>query len=493
MMFLNFFSDLNATDKVFFSVIIGALLIILIWFIVGKILNNIANKKVKEAKSNLENINNSIKDDNTVKSKENVSTHVELTEKETVESSLIAKSQEAKTEVEATEKAESKVEEDAEAESEVQEEVETEPEVEEEAEAESKVQEEVEAEPKVEEEAKAESEVQEEVETESKVEEDAETESEVQEEVETEPEVEDVVEAESKTQEEVKNKDFVTLPLENEERPVDDAQDLDEKETESVENQVQEHLTIKPEIEVEEKKGRSYNGKYEVYQVAGGYAYHLKASNGEILVVSETFSTREGVIKAIDVVKKNLETGTIRFFSDKKGKFKFKLVSKNYRVLLISSNYPTEKSAIRASESFKKFAMKADIVDIELVDTESKKATIINIQSRDSKPGGKFHIEKFNGEYSWDLKASNGQILCQADGYTTKAGCLNSIESFKKNVTDGVFKCVKDKTGRYCYKLYTQNGRVCVVGESYTTKSSAESAANSVVAFYQLADIVEIK
>ena len=35
--------------------------------------------------------------------------------------------------------------------------------------------------------------------------------------------------------------------------------------------------------------------------------------------------------------------------------------------------------------------------------------------------------------------------------------------------------------------------RVCVVGESYTTKSSAESAANSVVAFYQLADIVEIK
>ena len=513
MMFLNFFSDLNATDKVFFSVIIGALLIILIWFIVGKILNNIANKKVKEAKSNLENINNSIKDDNTVKSKENVSTHVELTEKETVESSLIAKSQEAKTEVEATEKAESKVEEDAEAESEVQEEVETEPEVEEEAEAESKVQEEVETEPEVEEEAEAESKVQEEVEaepeveeeaeteskvqeeveTEPKVEEEAETESKVQEEVEAEPEVEKDAEAESKTQEEAKNKDFVTLPLENEERPVDDAQNLDEKETESVENQVQEHLTIKPEIEVEEKKGRSYNGKYEVYQVAGGYAYHLKASNGEILVVSETFSTREGVIKAIDVVKKNLETGTIRFFSDKKGKFKFKLVSKNYRVLLISSNYPTEKSAIRASESFKKFAMKADIVDIELVDTESKKATIISIQSRDSKPGGKFHIEKFNGEYSWDLKASNGQILCQADGYTTKAGCLNSIESFKKNVTDGVFKCVKDKTGRYCYKLYTQNGRVCVVGESYTTKSSAESAANSVVAFYQLADIVEIK
>ena len=250
---------------------------------------------------------------------------------------------------------------------------------------------------------------------------------------------------------------------------------------------------IKPQVQTEEKKGRNYNGKYEIYQVAGGYAYHLKASNGEILVVSETFSTREGAVKAIDVVKKNLETGTIKFFSDKKGKFKFKLVSKNYRVLLISSNYPTDKGATRASESFKKFAVKADIVDIELVDAEAKTATVIQIQNKENKTGGKYHIEKYNGEYSCDLKASNGQILCQADGYTTKSGCLNSIESFKKSVQEGVFKCVKDKTGRYCFKLYSTTGRICLVGESYTSRSSAESAANSVAAFSQLAEIVEIK
>ena len=63
-MFLNFFSDLNTTDKVFFAVIIGSLLLVLIWFIIGKILNNMADKKAKEAKNNLENINNEIKDDN---------------------------------------------------------------------------------------------------------------------------------------------------------------------------------------------------------------------------------------------------------------------------------------------------------------------------------------------------------------------------------------------------------------------------------------------
>ncbi len=256
---------------------------------------------------------------------------------------------------------------------------------------------------------------------------------------------------------------------------------------EAKENNIQKHIVVPT------KKGRTYNGKYEIFQVADGYAYCLKASNGEVLVTSETYISREGVIKAIDAVKRNLETGEVRIFADKRGKYKFKLVSKNYRVLAISSTYSVEKSAVRASESFKKFALKADIVDIEVLDNDFESATIIEIINDEDKKGGRFVIEKFDGEYSWDLKASNGQILCQAEGYTSKAGCMYSIETFKKNVKLGVFKCIKDKSSRYCYKLYTPNGRVIAIGESYPTKASAEAAANSVVAFYNLAEIEEIK
>ena len=242
----------------------------------------------------------------------------------------------------------------------------------------------------------------------------------------------------------------------------------------------------------EAPKGRSYNGKYEVYEIGDGYQYNLKASNGEILFVSEVYTSREGISKAIDALKKNVENGEIRISKDKKGLFKFKLVAKNHRVLAISSTYTQEKSAVRASESFKSFAIKADIVDIEFEDADVKTATEIKIVSRENKQGGKFEIEKFEGEYSWDLKASNGQILCQAEGYTSKSGVMNSIDSFKKNAKEGTFKCVKDKNNNYCYKLYTPSGRVCAVGESYPTKTSAESAANSVVSFYQDAEIVEI-
>lgn len=245
-------------------------------------------------------------------------------------------------------------------------------------------------------------------------------------------------------------------------------------------------------MEIREKKGRQYNGKYEVFQDGDGYRYNLKASNGELLVVSESYTSRDGVIKAIDAVIRNIESGEVRVFADKREKYKFKLISKNHRVLVVGANYSTEKGALRAAESFKKFAVKADIVDIELEDEDFLVSTPIQV-TRVDKKGGKFFVEVFNDEYSWQLKASNGQILCQVDGYTSRKGCLSSIDTFKKNAAVGTFKCIKDKNDRYCFKLYSPTGRVCLVGESYPTKSSAISAANSVVSFVNEAEIVELK
>ena len=47
---------------------------------------------------------------------------------------------------------------------------------------------------------------------------------------------------------------------------------------------------------------------------------------------------------------------------------------------------------------------------------------------------GKFVVTvRKNGEFQFNLKATNGQVILTSEGYNTKAACLNGIESVKKN------------------------------------------------------------
>ena len=103
--------------------------------------------------------------------------------------------------------------------------------------------------------------------------------------------------------------------------------------------------------EVKEKKTRVVYGKYEVFFDGKEYFYTLKASNGELLITSENYTTKETVLAAIEAVKRNVEVGTISIAEDKRGLFQFYLTAKNHRTLVMSANYPTEKRAIAASES----------------------------------------------------------------------------------------------------------------------------------------------
>ena len=37
------------------------------------------------------------------------------------------------------------------------------------------------------------------------------------------------------------------------------------------------------------------------------------------------------------------------------------------------------------------------------------------------------------GEYRFRLKAPNGEVIATGEGYSSKAACMNGIESVKKN------------------------------------------------------------
>ena len=50
---------------------------------------------------------------------------------------------------------------------------------------------------------------------------------------------------------------------------------------------------------------------------------------------------------------------------------------------------------------------------------------------------GKFELKATkSGQFVFNLKAGNGQVIATSEQYTTKAAALNGIESVKKHAAD---------------------------------------------------------
>ena len=74
---------------------------------------------------------------------------------------------------------------------------------------------------------------------------------------------------------------------------------------------------------------------------------------------------------------------------------------------------------------------------------------------------GKFVISiRKNGEFQFNLKATNGQVILSSEGYTTKAACMNRIKSVKKNApTENRFEKNIAKNGKFYFNLKATNGQ----------------------------------
>ena len=114
--------------------------------------------------------------------------------------------------------------------------------------------------------------------------------------------------------------------------------------------------------------------KFVIRNVASGVKFDLKASNGETILTSEVYTTEAACRNGVESVMTNAPVANV------------------------------ENQTVEGYESLThpKFEMYQD------------KA----------------------GEFRFRLKARNGQIIAVSEGYTAKAGCLNGIESVKKNAGD---------------------------------------------------------
>ena len=121
-------------------------------------------------------------------------------------------------------------------------------------------------------------------------------------------------------------------------------------------------------------------GKFEIKNTKTGIKFSLKAGNGEIIAISEIYTTEAACRKGIESVKTNalspVEDQTVdpievlkhpkyEVYLDKAGEYRFRLKARNGEIIAVGEGYKAKNSCLNGIESIKRNAPEAPVVKIE--------------------------------------------------------------------------------------------------------------------------------
>lgn len=110
--------------------------------------------------------------------------------------------------------------------------------------------------------------------------------------------------------------------------------------------------------------------------------------------------------------------GKYQLYKDKAGKYRFRLVAENGRTVATGEAYERRASCLNGIESLKRNSGSS----IEDTTIDSAKIPF---------PKYQILVDKV-GEFRFNLSASNGEVIASSEGYSSKDGCLNGINSVRR-------------------------------------------------------------
>ncbi len=251
---------------------------------------------------------------------------------------------------------------------------------------------------------------------------------------------------------------------------------------------------VKPPVE-EKKVAKKLNGKWIVEKESDGeFVSKLLASNGEVMLTSEIYTTEEGARNGIATIIRGVESNNFIVYQDKNNNYYYKIKTANNRLLCAGEIYKAKDACLKAVESVKRIAKDSLVVEGYKDGLGYADYTPAKLDVADVKKGteGKWRIiKRESGNYSAQLFASNGQLMLSTEEVALEKSAKNAIESVKKNAGQGNFIIDHDKFGRFYYKLRNAQKSVICIGEAYETLDSCTSAIESVRRFALTAIFVE--
>lgn len=123
-------------------------------------------------------------------------------------------------------------------------------------------------------------------------------------------------------------------------------------------------------------------GKFVIKETKdGGFRFNLKAGNGEVIAVSETYTALDSCKNGIESVRKNaveakMEDQTIEGFEavtcpkweiykDKAGEFRFRLKARNGEIIVTGEGYKSKDGCKNGIDSIIRNAPEADVIQEE--------------------------------------------------------------------------------------------------------------------------------
>ncbi len=207
--------------------------------------------------------------------------------------------------------------------------------------------------------------------------------------------------------------------------------------------------------------------RFETFTGVDGQTYfHLVAGNGELVLQSEGYKDASGAQTGVASVKENGgHAASYQVVQAKDGEFYFNLVAGNNQIIATSEMYASKGNADKAVASVK-----------SLVSKLKRWETIA------AEPKASFNVFKgIDGQYYFNLRARNGEIVLQSEGYTTKESATKGIASVRANGTRAsAFTVFEAADGQYAIDLKASNGEIIAQGQRYSTKSNAQKGASTI-------------
>ncbi|RLB61510.1 MAG: hypothetical protein DRI90_11195, partial [Deltaproteobacteria bacterium] len=206
-------------------------------------------------------------------------------------------------------------------------------------------------------------------------------------------------------------------------------------------------------------------GRFELFKGEDGQHYfQLIAANGEQLLRSEGYVAVAGANNGIESVKTNAVIAEhFKVLEAQNGEYYFNLIAGNYQIIATSETYVTKAGAEQGVETVKRVAPEA-----------------VNAQAGGSGP--KFEsFEGADGQTYFRLRAGNGEIVLQSEGYASPSGADGGIESVKNHGTEPAnFEILEAQNGQHYFTVVASNNETIGRGELYVSKYNAERGAETV-------------